>query len=284
MPPKKNKNTSKPENPDGEISAEVTESTNEKATLKALLDSRLNKQSDHLNNLFLKFLKSTKSDLDEIKQSQDFLSSKFDSLATSVNELRAENNDLRTCNAQLTDQMKSLQQKADASEDELENLKQYIRRDMLEIHGIPVTEGENTNNIILNIAKLADHTSTLKQDISISHHLPSRQGQIPAIIVKFGQRDTRDKVYKMRRNLFTKTSADLGFPEESRIYINESLTQKGRDLLWAVKEYKRENRYKYVWIFGKVFLKKDATPSSQVFSFTSKKNFDQLKAGLSSHR
>ncbi|XP_028403937.1 uncharacterized protein LOC114526521 [Dendronephthya gigantea] len=182
--------------------------------------------------------------------------------------------------------MKSLQQKADASEDELESLKQYIRRDMLEIHGIPVTEGENTNDIILNIAKLADHTSALKQDdISISHRLPSRQGQIPAIIVKFVRRDTRDKVYKLRRNLFTKTSADLGFPEESRIYINESLTQKGRDLLWAVKEYKRENHYKYVWTkFGKVFLKKDATPSSQVFSFTSKKNFDQFKAGLSSHR
>ena len=161
-----------------------------------------------------------------------------------MNELRLEN-DLRTCNAQLTDQVKILQQKTDASEDELENLKQYIRRDMLEIHGIPVTEGENTNGIILNVAKLADHTTALKQDdISISHRLSPRQGQIQAIIVKLVRRDSRDKVYKMRRNLFTKTTADLGFLEESRIYINESLTQKCRELLRAVKEYKRENRYK----------------------------------------
>ena len=72
MPPKKNKNTSKPENPDGESSAEVTEPLNKKATLEALLDSRLEKQSDHLNNLFSKFSRSTKCDLDEIKQTRTF--------------------------------------------------------------------------------------------------------------------------------------------------------------------------------------------------------------------
>ena len=44
-----------------------------------------------------------KSDLNDIKKSQDFLSSKFDDLVNSVKELRAENDDLRSKNAQLRD-------------------------------------------------------------------------------------------------------------------------------------------------------------------------------------
>jgi hypothetical protein len=122
-------------------------------------------------------------------------------------------------------------------------------------------------------------------EISTSHRLSSRQGQIPPIIIKFVRRDMRDKVYNMMRNLSTKNTADLGFDEEYRIYMNESLTQKSRELLWKVKEYKRENRYKYVWTkYGKVLLKKDAILSSQVFSFTSLKDFDQFKAGLNSRQ
>jgi hypothetical protein len=94
----------------------------------------LKKQFDQLNDLFSKFSRSTKDDLNEIKQSQDFLSSKFDALATSVSELRAENVDLRsyTSNLQLTKKVKFLEEKTDVSEGEIENLKQYIRRDMLD--------------------------------------------------------------------------------------------------------------------------------------------------------
>ena len=46
----------------------------------------------------------TKSDLNDIKKRQDFLSSKFDDLVNSVNkELRAENDDVRSKKAQLRD-------------------------------------------------------------------------------------------------------------------------------------------------------------------------------------
>ena len=44
----------------------------------------------------------TKSDLNDIKKSQDFSSSKFDDLVNSVKELRAENDDVRskTCSVE----------------------------------------------------------------------------------------------------------------------------------------------------------------------------------------
>ena len=278
MPPKKKKNDS-----NGERLVETMAALhNESATFEMLLDNRLKKQSDHLNDLFSKFLRSTKVDLDEIKQSQGFLSAKFDDLAISVNELRVENESLRSRNAQLTEQVKNLDLKTHVSENEIEDLKQYIRRDMLEIQGIPVTEDENTNTIIHNVVKLVDNSMAFEQnEICISHRLPSRRGLIPPIIVKFVRRDVRDKIYKSRRSLISKTSADLGYHEQSRIFINESLTYQARQLLKSVKAFKREKNYRYVWTNnGKVLLKKDSTPSSQAISFTTLKEFERFKDGM----
>ena len=164
MPPKKKKNDSNGESPVGTTVA----SQNESVTFETLLDNRLKKQTDHLNDLFSKFSSSTKVDLDEIKQSQDFLSAKFDDLATSVNELRVENESLRLRNAQLTEQVKNLELKTHASENEIEDLKQYIRRDILEIHGIPVTEDENTKLYIMLLSSLTTqwHSSKTKSPLA----------------------------------------------------------------------------------------------------------------------
>ena len=111
--------------------------------------------------------------------------------------LHLENDNLRSSNTQLSEQVKRLEKSVLVSEGEVEQLKQYIRRDVLEIHAVPITEVENTNLI-------ADPLMTFEQsEISISHRLPSRQGQIPPIIVKFVRRDMRDKIYKMRRGFKT---------------------------------------------------------------------------------
>ena len=73
----------------------------------------------------------TKSDLNDIKKRQDFLSSKFDDLVNSVNkELRAENDDVRSKKAQLRDWVAVLDDMAISAEKDIENLKQYLQRDL----------------------------------------------------------------------------------------------------------------------------------------------------------
>ena len=142
---------------------------------------------------------STKADLDEIKKSQEFLGGKFDDLVKEVKELHLENDNLRLSNTQLSEQVKRLEKSVLVSEGEVEQVKQYIRRDILEIHGedgVPITEDENINLIVQKVVELADLLMTFEQsEISISHCLPSRQGQIPPIIIKFVRRDMRDKIY-----------------------------------------------------------------------------------------
>ena len=119
---------------------------------------------------------------------------------------------------------------------------------MLEFHGILVLEDEATNEIILKVAHLVDPEHLLQDDdISIRHPLPSREGAIPPIIVKFCRRNMRDRIYNARRELSTKTAQDLAFPHNNKLYINESLTPKLRELLYKVKTFKRNNQFKFVW-------------------------------------
>jgi hypothetical protein len=50
-------------------------------------------------------------------------------------------------------------------------------------------------------------------------------------------------------------------------------------LLRAVKAFKRDHHYKFVWTkYGKILLKKEATPSSEVLSFSPLKEFEYFEA------
>jgi ABC-type phosphate transport system auxiliary subunit len=95
MPPKKKKHQEELNIPSVEsVETSVIENANMAAFpsgLEALLDQRLKQQSDQINNLFAKFIDTTKADLQSIKQSQDFLAAKFDDLVASTNKLKDEN-------------------------------------------------------------------------------------------------------------------------------------------------------------------------------------------------
>ena len=63
--------------------------------LQAFLDTRLKEQSKQINDLLTTYSKTSKSDLAEIKKSQDFLSSKFDELHDSLQKSDRETKALR---------------------------------------------------------------------------------------------------------------------------------------------------------------------------------------------
>ena len=90
--------------------------------LEEILDRHLNKQSEHINNLFIKFTKSTKDDLEEVKKSQNFLNTKFEELITSVAELKQENKALRTESSQLRARVALLERAVADSESDTESI------------------------------------------------------------------------------------------------------------------------------------------------------------------
>ena len=96
MPPKKK--SQKTDNDDSSISmvsrqdgghsnTSMNMSAFEKG-IEYLYDCRLNQQTTKLNEVFTKHSQMTKDDLDETKESQEFLGSKFDELVTIINEVK----------------------------------------------------------------------------------------------------------------------------------------------------------------------------------------------------
>ena len=242
MPPKRNDqktivNLGVDQEQDDILNNPVQSEDRKMASFEDALDRRLKQQSEFLTYLFTKFFKTIKDELNEFGKSLIFLSSKYDDIAKSENEVRESLDYLSTENKRLCERVSMLESMVAACESGMENVKQYIRRDMLELHGIPVTWDENPNEIVNGVNLLDRGYQFHDQDISISHRLPVPEGKIPPIIAKFIRRNTRDHIFNLKRQLQGKSTLDLGFPTENRIYLNESLTQRTRELLKEVKAF-----------------------------------------------
>ena len=150
-----------------------------------------------------------------------------------------------------------------ACESGMENVKQYIRRDMLELHGIPVTRDENPNEIVKSVVNLLDRGHQFHdQDISISHRLPAPEGKIPPIIVKFTLRNTPrwsgDVIRRTGMKNFNAVSHKRARPyfriqhgrdevRTRRVYLNvHSVTGNVVDTEWSVEFW----RWKWCREFG----------------------------------
>ena len=149
----------------------------------------------------------------------------------------------------------------------------------MEIQGIPVSEQEDTNEIIKAVGSVVD-VPVEDSDISISHRMKSGNA-IPPIIVKFMRRCVRDAFYKARSRLNDFTIEDIGFGNkgENKIFIQESLTPARRELFHKCNKLKKRCKLRYIWsIHGNIFLRKnDATAPSKVYS---EKDLVKLEAKL----
>ena len=80
-----------------------------------------------------------------------------------------------------------------------------------------------------------------ESDISIIRRLPAAEGITKPIIVKFVRRDNGDEIYRENENLNSKSAIGIGFQQNSRLYINKSLTVKSRATLTNSKNSKDQH-------------------------------------------
>ena len=121
-----------------------------------------------------------------------------------------------------------------------------------------------TDQVVLKIGEKMG-VPIQKSDISISHRIPSRKQFTdegnpipPAIIVKFVKRETRENLYRARRNLKSLSTVDLGYSVANKIYVNESLTEKNKELFKICLKCKRDLSYKFLWTnAGRIFVRKN---------------------------
>lgn len=130
----------------------------------------------------------------------------------------------------------------------------------IEIQGIPANEHESLNDIVVAIAD--------KANVPITHaniDLAYRRSNKTSIVVRFIQTHYRDKLLLNFKSLTTHpTAKDIGFKSSSNIiFINEHLSYETRSLFHKVREFRKENNYKFAWTKNQhIYLRKTVDTKS----------------------
>ena len=230
----------------------------------------------------------------KLEKSQDFVSKKYD---TAIAALQGVKSEISNLDKKHTTIVNSLEEKLgelagttdrqDQSlyrvESALEETQQYLRRDCLEINGVPISSYENPNQLVKKVGLLAG-VEIDDRHIAAAHKLPDSKNVKNRLIVKFIQRDKREELYKHRKNLVGKNISHLPSVEDGngKIFINESLTSYRKRLFGRIREYKRNNNLKYLWTSnGKIMLKVNDTSPTQVF--VTHEQFEDYLDQISNH-
>lgn len=141
-----------------------------------------------------------------------------------------------------------LRKTVDSLKMQVDNLDQYGRRNTLEIRGVPVCDGENLINTVVNLSK-ALSVDVDERVIDACHRLRKKSdGRPPTIVVKFNRRVVVDGILDAQSKRKDLSSRHIGMASDSKVYINLSLTKERQSLLYSARCAKKSNSIiEFVW-------------------------------------
>ena len=212
-------------------------------------------------------IETLRAEVIEIKESQAFICNQYDSLKAEHDKVIEVNTLQKEEISNLKSQAAALKTQEIKDSIKVDELEQYGRRQNLEIVGVSEKEDENTNAIVLEVAKMLD-VDIMSSHISTSHRLPKKKassrnnsGSSP-IIVRFTSRDIRNQIYANRKKARFVDLKNFSVSDTKNIFVNENLTPTRKQLFWKTKQEVKNNSWKYIWTHnGNVFVKKDDNAS-----------------------
>lgn len=244
--------------------------------------SRIEEMFQDLKSTFTQRTKEIEDQLKKVIDSQAFISKQYDKFSNVIDNIMKDNVQLRKENEQIQKRVDLIEKELKEARRETNDLEQYGRRSMVEISGVPQTPEENTENIVLQISKHMKLDIT-HEDIEASHRISTRENA--SIIVKFNNRKVRDNFYLRRISLKGRTTHDLHLAVErqaSKVFINESLTRKNKELFSTALQYKKDNNFRYLWTRnGTIFIRKSDQYKPTRITFVEDLNKDPIPLGNS---
>ena len=138
----------------------------------------------------------------------------------------------------------------------IEELEQYGRRNGVRIHGIKEQKGENTDQIMLDLAKSIG-ADIPKTAFGRSHRVGPDGGSKPRpIIAKFIGHNNKVELLKHKKNLRTIGEMDSEGKPKHPIFINEDLTKTRVNWAQRARTMKKAGKITDTWTRnGIIFIK-----------------------------
>ena len=148
------------------------------------------------------------------------------------------------------EELRELREELDDTKAKLNDLEQYSRRLCLSITGVPENPNEDTNQMVMDLAKMAG-VDVAPRDIDVSHRVGApRQGKARPIIVRLTNFAARQTLYNARRELRKPRPLrdSTVSPETANgVFISDSLTRDNQQILFKARQLKREQKISAAW-------------------------------------
>ena len=205
-------------------------------------DSRTDKskalKKTQLIDLFLKMQDQTNSTIVSLMAEMKDLSSSFKRLESDVQIVKTVNNNL-------IKQLENTERQCWANT-------QYSRRECLEVIGIPKTvESKDLEHTIYKVFNSIGFD--IEEDRTEARHRLTKSDRF---IVKFSQRKDCQHLMRIKKGLKDLNPTNLGFPEGTKIYVNDRLCPYYRGLWNECKKlWNNKKIYSYFTVNGTVRIK-----------------------------
>lgn len=170
--------------------------------------------------------------------------------------------DMRSQLASTEERLRALD--SGAGREVIERMEHERRARSVELFGVPYAAGENLMEVIPRLsAKLK--LKTVPDNIDLIYRIKTSK----RVVIRFVQKHRRDEFMSEYKKTEINLQ-DLGFKDNSRVYINEVLSKGQYELLFKARNFKKANNFKYIWTKNqKIYLRK--AQDSEAVEVTSEK-------------
>ena len=203
----------------------------------------------------------------ELEKSVKFISGGFDKLEKENKAMKSQIEVLKSDNVKLLEIASKVKEGGELSQ-KVNQMDNFLRRSNAEIQGIPVSENENLESLVMNTLKIVDPRIHRKDVVSFRRMKPTGKAEdkkkvFNPILVKFRSFEQKVKIMKEKKKL---ANANLNSicKNIEKIYINENLSQFSRDLLYHTRRFQKANGWKFSWSSGGVVLMREKETSKAV--------------------
>lgn len=197
------------------------------------------------------------SDVEEMKNSQQFISDEFESVK---NTLSGHDNAIRS----MSDEINALKEDNSTLRTHLEEvnyevnaLKQRSLESHLLISNVIKTNDENLHDLVERISNYLNIPYNATNFLGVSRLASKNQKGVQPVLVRCINVCVKEQFMNAIKDR-PLTCEEIGLGLKQQIYFNHHLTPINQRILGAARKFRKDHHYRFVWFsHGSVFIRKD---------------------------